>query len=116
METLLNTPINYWVIMVVSHMIHIYLKIESDTLTNKESLQTYWLDKFKLGGLVISFMQSVVLLMASYDAYAKYLENTDSENAMYYSFAVAFIGYSGSSLWNNIMEIVKSKINASLPR
>lgn len=113
MDLILSIPVNYWVIMAVSHMIHIYLKVEADAKSNKEALQEYWQDLWKLGGVCVSFLQSAVMLVASHDAYIKYLSKSEDELGMYYSFAVAFIGYGGSSLWNNLMELIKSKLNVT---
>ena len=111
LEIIMGVPANYWFIMVASHIVHIYLKIEGAKSTNKVAAKKYWNDKFKLSGVLMSFAQSIVLLIASHDAYVKYVQINESDLAPYFSFAVAFIGYGGSSMWNNIMDLVKSKFN-----
>jgi hypothetical protein len=106
----LDIPMNFWLIMLLSHAIHVYLKIETDVKTNKIALQDYYKDKWKLSGLMIGVLQSSILLIAGHDAYIKYLAKINDESSIYISFVVAFIGYGGSSLWNNIMNLIKDKL------
>lgn len=110
LEQILGVPVNYWVIMLISHAIHIYMKVEMDVKINKIALKDYYKDPWKFFGMVIGLIQSAVLLIAGHDAYEKYLINQGEAPTIYVSFVVAFIGYGGSSLWNNIMNIIKDKI------
>lgn len=107
----LGVPANYWIVMIASHLIHIYLKVEADVRDNKIAVKDYFQSMWKIAGVFVSFFQSCVLLIAGLDAYQIYVEKTGGDLSTYVSFAVAFIGYGGSSLWNNIMDVVKNKVD-----
>jgi hypothetical protein len=107
----LGVPLNYWFIMIASHLIHIYLKVEADVRDNKIAIKDYFHSMWKIAGVFVSFFQSCVLLIAGLDAYQIYVQKTGDDLSTYVSFVVAFIGYGGSSLWNNIMDVVKNKVN-----
>jgi hypothetical protein len=111
LENILGVPLNYWVIMLISHAVHVYMKVEMDVKTNKIAAKEYYKDGWKLTGVLIGLTQSIVLLIAGHDAYQIYLIKQEESPSFYISFVVAFIGYGGSSLWNNIMNIIKTKID-----
>jgi amino acid permease len=110
MINLFGVPVSYWGIMLVAHIIHVYLKVETDVRVNKVALSDYIYDHFKLGGVIIALIQSCLLLVVGYDSFVKFDENSPADLSTYISFVVAFIGYGGSSLWNNIMDLIKSKL------
>jgi len=114
METILGVPVLYWIIMIASHTIHIYMKVEGDLRKNKIALGDYFVNKLKLFGLFIGLMQSAILLIAGYDALIKYQIKAATEPTYLISFVVAFLGYGGSSLWNNIMQLIENLINKRL--
>ena len=107
---ILGVAIKYWLIMLASHSMHIYMKIEADVRENKVALKDY-LTPYKLVGMAFGLYQSIVLLLIGSDALVKYTQNIDADAPVYISFVVAFIGYGGSSLWNNIMDLIKAKFN-----
>lgn len=108
---ILGIPYTYWLIMIASHLVHIYLKVEADVRDNKIAVKDYFQSMWKIAGVGVSFFQSCVLLVAGMDAYTIYVQKTGGDLSTYISFVVAFIGYGGSSLWNNIMDVVKNKVN-----
>jgi amino acid permease len=110
MINLFGVPMFYWAIMLVSHAIHVYLKVEADVRVNKVALSDYIHDYYKLSGVIIALIQSCLLLVIGYDSFIKLDANSPADLSTYISFVVAFIGYGGSSLWNNIMDLIKSKL------
>lgn len=110
MINLFGVPLSYWAIMLVAHAIHVYLKVETDVRVNKVAISDYIYDHFKLGGVIIALVQSCLLLVVGYDSFVKFDANSPADLSTYISFVVAFIGYGGSSLWNNIMDLIKSKL------
>ena len=107
---ILGVEVKYWLIMLAAHSMHVYMKVETDVRENKIAIKDY-LTPYKFVGLLFGLYQSIVLLLVGSDALIKYTEKVDVNASIYISFVVAFIGYGGSSLWNNIMELVKSKLN-----
>lgn len=105
-----GVPMSAWGIMLVSHAIHVYLKVETDVRVNKVAISDYIYDRFKLSGVIIALIQSCLLLVIGYDSFVKFDANSAMDLSTYISFVVAFIGYGGSSLWNNIMDLIKSKL------
>jgi hypothetical protein len=107
---ILGVSLKYWLIMLASHSMHVYMKVEADVRENKVAIKDY-LTTYKFAGLLFGLYQSIVLLYIGSDALIKYTQNVDTTASVYISFIVAFIGYGGSSLWNNIMELIKAKFN-----
>lgn len=108
---ILGIPAMYWLIMTVSHAVHVYLKVEEDAKTNKEAWAAYRSNPWKISGFVVAFLQSSILLVAGWDAYYNYtLKHPDIDLTKYIAIAVAFIGVGGGSLWNNIMSIIQKRI------
>lgn len=110
MINLIGVPLFYWAIMLISHAIHVYLKVEADVRVNKVAFSDYIHDRFKLSGVVIALIQSCLLLVIGYDSFLKIDAKSAIALSNYISFVVAFIGYGGSSLWNNLMDLIKSKL------
>ena len=113
MINLFGVPLYYWAIMLISHGIHVYLKVETDVRVNKVALSDYIHDGFKLSGVFIALVQSCLLLVIGYDSFVKFDAKSVADLSNYISFVVAFIGYGGSSLWNNLMDLIKTKIGLS---
>lgn len=107
---ILGVSLKYWLIMLAAHSMHIYMKVETDVRENKVALKDY-LSVYKFTGMLFGLYQSAVLLLIGSDAIIKYAQNVDANASVYISFIVAFIGYGGSSLWNNIMELIKAKFD-----
>ena len=110
MINLIGVPLFYWAVMLISHAIHVYLKVETDVRVNKVAFSDYIHDRFKLSGVFIALIQSCLLLVIGYDSFLKIDAKSASDLSNYISFVVAFIGYGGSSLWNNLMDLIKSKL------
>lgn len=112
---ILGIPAMYWLLMIASHLLHVYLKIETDVQTNKVAFNAYIRDRWKVTSLVVAFVQSAILLVIGWDAYVKYAEkHPDIDLSLYIGVAVAFIGYGGSSLWNNLMAFMESKVKKNI--
>jgi hypothetical protein len=109
---ILGIPVMYWLLMVASHLIHIYFKVESDVQTNKVAIKAYFTDPWKITSFIVAFCQSAILLIAGWDAYIKYADkHPDIDLSLYIGVAVCAIGYAGSSIWGNLMDMVKKGID-----
>jgi len=112
---ILGIPAMYWIILVVSHAIHVYFRIEADIKSNPAALKEFMSDTFKQIGLVIGLAQSMILLVVGWDAYTSYLAtHPDLDISLYIGIGIAFIGYGGSSIWTNLMDIIKNKITKKI--
>jgi len=105
--SLSEIPANFWLIMGLSHMLHIWTKLELNPENNMSLFLKDIRNPRKIIATVMGVIQSVTLLIMLHDSYGRYIEVNGDKYQWVASIVVAFIGYSGSSIWNNVMNLLQ---------
>lgn len=114
-NTFLGIPFLFWIIMICSHAVYLFFKINNDVLKNKIAANVYFKNYWNIAALVVSFIQCFTLLLVGWDAYSRYLlANPVNTYSWLIAIMAAFIGYGGVSLWNAVMKAMDKKARAAI--
>lgn len=107
-----DIPALFWVIMLLSHFIHILMKVEQDAQANKIAIKAWFTSPAKWLSMSLALMQSVTLLVIGYNGYLTYAaKHPDMDMTWYLYIGASLVGFSSSSLWENVMSIAGKAFN-----
>ena len=113
-KELANIPTIYWLILIMSTLIHLLMKIQLDARENKIAAKAMFTGSTLLT-IIISILCSITCLVIGYSGYEQWLiKHPDSDNPFLAGLVVALIGYSSSSFFLNLMKLTEDKVFSML--
>lgn len=108
-------PLIYWIILILSHVIHIWFKVLEETKADEENFRTWRKNPFNIGGIAISFLCSITMLLIGWQSFNVAIVKFPTLNLdIWVGVAVAFVGFGGSSLFLTLMRRFKDKVDKKL--